>query len=133
MLTYKVYIKPKDGDQFKSEKFKGFILQAQEINGYPIGNFLTDGRGDAKFLNCHDTLQATLINANWKSKSLVGFYWFAPVNFYPGNENVYFTGSIIKDEKTYWINVKSGGNPVTVISSSIIPLICVFIINYLLS
>ena len=132
MLTYKVYIKAKNEDAYKSQRFKGFILQAQDINGRPIGNFMTDGRGKAKYLDCHDAVKATLINADWRSKASAGFYWFAPLDFLPDDEKVYFTGSIIKDEKTYWINVK-GEAAASVKASIISTLFCVvFLIYYAL-
>ncbi|NWS65916.1 FRRS1 reductase, partial [Crotophaga sulcirostris] len=83
--------------------FKEFHLQAQEIEGdVPVGTFnITDS--NTKGLECHNTTNSAVINANSDVKKKVTTKWIAPNDV----KDLRFIATVVQDLEKFWVGIQS--------------------------
>ncbi|NWW77384.1 FRRS1 reductase, partial [Climacteris rufus] len=83
--------------------FKGFNLQAREIDGdVPVGTFkITDP--NTKGLECHNTTNSAVSNANSDVKQKVTTTWIAP----PDVRELQFIATVVQNLENFWVGIQS--------------------------
>ncbi|RLW05881.1 hypothetical protein DV515_00004961 [Chloebia gouldiae] len=83
--------------------FKGFNLQAREIDGdVPVGTFkITDP--NTKGLECHNMTNSAVINANSDVKQKVTTTWIAPQDV----RELQFIATVVQNLENFWVGIQS--------------------------
>ncbi|NXH07571.1 FRRS1 reductase, partial [Loxia leucoptera] len=83
--------------------FKGFNLQAREIDGdVPVGTFkITDP--NTKGLQCHNMTNSAVINANSDVKQKVTTTWIAPHDV----RDLQFIATVVQNLENFWVGIQS--------------------------
>ncbi|NWZ32614.1 FRRS1 reductase, partial [Asarcornis scutulata] len=83
--------------------FKGFNLQAREIEGDgPVGTFkITDP--NTKGLECHNMTNSAVSHANSDVKQKVTTTWIAPHNV----KDLQFIATVVQDLEKFWVGIQS--------------------------
>ncbi|XP_076355010.1 putative ferric-chelate reductase 1 homolog [Tachypleus tridentatus] len=88
----------------EGERFKGFLLQAHlkdDPSHIIEGSFIENDM--SLVINCN-TEKSAVTHKNTKEKRKFTTTWMPPANF---NGEVVFRGTVLKDFKTFWINIDS--------------------------
>ncbi|NWX43570.1 FRRS1 reductase, partial [Steatornis caripensis] len=87
----------------KDVGFKGFNLQAREIEGdVPVGTFkITDP--NTKGLECHNMTNSAVSHANSDVKQKVTTTWIAPHDV----RDLQFIATVVQDPETFWFGIQS--------------------------
>ncbi|NXU70206.1 RELD1 protein, partial [Oreotrochilus melanogaster] len=90
-------------EALKDAGFKGFNLQARELDGdVPVGTFkITDP--NTKGLECHNMTNSALSHANSEVKKRVTTTWIAPRDV----GNVQFIATVVQDLEKFWVGIES--------------------------
>ncbi|NXI53231.1 FRRS1 reductase, partial [Chloroceryle aenea] len=90
-------------EALKDTGFKGFNLQAREIEGdVPIGTFkITDP--NTKGLECHNMTNSAVSHANSDIKQKVTTTWIAP----PDVQELQFIATVVQDLDKFWVGIQS--------------------------
>ncbi|NXG66093.1 FRRS1 reductase, partial [Hemiprocne comata] len=90
-------------EALKDVGFRGFYLQAREIEGdVPIGTFkITDT--NTKGLECHNETNSALSHANSDVKQKVTTTWIAP----HGVGDLHFIATVVQDLEKFWVGIQS--------------------------
>merc|ERR1712226_157268 len=94
-VTLTVQAKPK-------RQFRGFVIQAIDQNGAPIGEFTFDRSQRTKCLECGNSSCATITHKNAGGKVGVVATWTSP-NDYDGQ--VLFRYTVVTSYFEYWVNI----------------------------
>ena len=94
-VTLTVQAKPK-------RQFRGFVIQAVDQNGAPIGEFTFDRSQRTKCLQCGDSSCATITHKNAGGKVGVVATWTSPNDF---NGKVLFRYTVVTSYFEYWVNI----------------------------
>ena len=94
-VTLTVQAKPK-------RQFRGFVIQAIDQNGAPIGEFTFDRSQRTKCLQCGDSSCATITHKNAGGKVGVVATWTSPNDF---NGKVLFRYTVVTSYFEYWVNI----------------------------
>ncbi|XP_076307156.1 putative ferric-chelate reductase 1 homolog isoform X2 [Tachypleus tridentatus] len=89
----------------RGEPFKGFLLEARlKANSSHIidGKFTADK--DSLLINCNSANKNALTHGNVKNKKEFITKWIPPANF---KGKIIFRGTVVKDFKTFWVNIDS--------------------------
>ncbi|XP_054157961.1 putative defense protein 3 [Oppia nitens] len=89
--------------------FRGFAVQAHNANGSsnePIGRFQAEDPDNTHTINCYGHQDNTLTHSNRNDKQSVTAFWFPPENL-PKGTAIKFVGTVVKDVKTFWVNLSS--------------------------
>ncbi|NXU10577.1 FRRS1 reductase, partial [Pardalotus punctatus] len=83
--------------------FKGFNLQAREIDGdVPVGTFkITDP--NTKGLECHNMTNSAVSHANSDVKQKVTTTWIAP----PDVRELQFIATVVQNIENFWVGIQS--------------------------
>ncbi|XP_056212178.1 uncharacterized protein LOC130157058 [Falco biarmicus] len=83
--------------------FKGFNLQAREIDGdVPVGTFkITDP--NTKALECHNMTNSAVSQANSDVKQKVTTTWIAPHDV----KDLQFIATVVQDLEKFWVGIQS--------------------------
>ncbi|XP_065526615.1 putative ferric-chelate reductase 1 [Lathamus discolor] len=83
--------------------FRGFNLQAREIDGdVPVGTFkITDP--NTKGMECHNTTNSAVSHANSDVKQKVTTTWIAP----HGVKDLQFIATVVQDLEKFWVGIQS--------------------------
>ncbi|NXP89000.1 FRRS1 reductase, partial [Passerina amoena] len=84
--------------------FKGFNLQAREIDGdVPVGTFkITDP--NTKGLECHNMTNSAVSNANSDVKQKVTTTWIAPHDV---RGELQFIATVVQNLENFWVGIQS--------------------------
>ncbi|NXN11811.1 FRRS1 reductase, partial [Indicator maculatus] len=87
----------------KDVGFKGFNLQAREVEGdVPVGAFkITDP--NTKGLGCHNMTNSAVSHANSDVKRKVTTTWIAP----PDVKDLQFIATVVQDLEKFWVGIQS--------------------------
>ncbi|NXY84970.1 FRRS1 reductase, partial [Alcedo cyanopectus] len=90
-------------EALKDAGFKGFHLQAREIEGdVPIGTFkITDA--NTKGLECHNVTNSAVTHANSDIKKKITTTWIAPSDV----QELQFIATVVQDLDKFWFGVQS--------------------------
>ncbi|XP_019851674.1 PREDICTED: uncharacterized protein LOC100636115 isoform X10 [Amphimedon queenslandica] len=90
--------------------FRGFIVQARDVNGSVIGMMDTSGsNGQARLADCPDSNNSTVTHVNNYDKSSVSFQWTAPSGF---DDIVELRYSVVIMFASYYVNLNAADFPV---------------------
>ncbi|NXX78280.1 FRRS1 reductase, partial [Urocolius indicus] len=83
--------------------FKGFNLQAREVDGdVPVGTFkITDP--NTKGLECHNATNSAISHANSDVKQKVTTTWVAPKDV----KDLQFIATVVQDLERFWVGIQS--------------------------
>ncbi|XP_061235211.1 uncharacterized protein LOC133226086 [Neopsephotus bourkii] len=83
--------------------FKGFNLQAREIDGdVPVGTFkITDP--NTKGMECHNVTNSAVSHANSDVKQKVTTTWIAPHDV----KDLQFIATVVQDLEKFWVGIQS--------------------------
>ncbi|NWI90282.1 FRRS1 reductase, partial [Pitta sordida] len=83
--------------------FKGFNLQAREIDGdIPVGTFkITDP--NTKGLECHNVTNSALTHSNSDVKQKITTTWIAP----PHVRELQFIATVVQNLENFWVGIQS--------------------------
>ena len=86
-------------------KFKGFLIQARDSRGNPIGEFEPTDRSRAKYLECSSEYpKAVITHKDNGQKSFIKAEWKAPKGF---NGVVTFVATAVEKKTTFWKDIKA--------------------------
>ncbi|KAF1402941.1 Ferric-chelate reductase 1, partial [Eudyptula minor novaehollandiae] len=90
-------------EALKDVGFKGFNLQAREIEGdVPVGTFkITDP--NTKGLECHNVTNSAVSHANSDVKQKVTTTWIAPRDV----RDLQFIATVVQDLEKFWVGIQS--------------------------
>ncbi|KAM6262671.1 uncharacterized protein LJ264_006359 [Porphyrio hochstetteri] len=90
-------------EALKDVGFKGFNLQAREIDGdVPVGTFkITDP--NTKGLECHNMTNSAVSHANSDVKQKVTTTWVAPRDV----KELQFIATVVQDLEKFWVGIQS--------------------------
>ncbi|NXW50484.1 FRRS1 reductase, partial [Nyctiprogne leucopyga] len=90
-------------EALKDDGFKGFNLQAREIEGdVPVGTFkITDP--NTKVLECHNVTNSTVSHANSDVKQKITTTWIAPHDV----RELQFISTVVQDLDKFWVGIQS--------------------------
>ncbi|NXM08142.1 FRRS1 reductase, partial [Tyrannus savana] len=90
-------------EALKGAGFKGFNLQAREIDGdTPVGTFkITDP--NTKGLECHNMTNSAISHANSDVKQKVTTTWIAP----PDVGEIQFIATVVQNLDNFWVGIQS--------------------------
>ncbi|NXH75341.1 FRRS1 reductase, partial [Hydrobates tethys] len=90
-------------EALKDVGFKGFNLQAREIEGdVPVGTFkITDP--NTKGLECHNVTNSAVSHANSDVKQKVTTTWIAPHDV----RDLQFIATVVQDLEKFWVGIQS--------------------------
>ncbi|XP_068808410.1 spidroin-2-like isoform X15 [Struthio camelus] len=90
-------------EALKEASFKGFHLQAREVEGdVPVGTFkITDQ--NTKGLDCHNVTNSAVSHANSDAKQKVTTTWIAPHDI----RDLQFIATVVQDLEKFWVGVQS--------------------------
>ncbi|NWX08957.1 FRRS1 reductase, partial [Caloenas nicobarica] len=90
-------------EALKDVGFRGFNLQAREIEGdVPVGTFkITDP--NTKGLDCHNATNSAVSHANSDEKKKVTTTWIAP----HGVRDLQFIATVVQDLEKFWVGIQS--------------------------
>ncbi|NXD69533.1 FRRS1 reductase, partial [Eolophus roseicapillus] len=90
-------------EALKDVGFKGFNLQAREIDGdVPVGTFkITDP--NTKGMECHNVTNSAVSHANSDVKQKVTATWIAP----HGVKDLQFVATVVQDLEKFWVGIQS--------------------------
>ena len=94
-VTLTVEAKPK-------RQFRGFVIQAVDQNGAPIGDFTFDRSQRTKCLQCGDSSCATITHKNAGGKVKVVATWTSPRDY---DGQVLFRYTVVTSYFEYWVNI----------------------------
>ncbi|NWI11199.1 FRRS1 reductase, partial [Crypturellus soui] len=90
-------------EALKEASFKGFHLQAREVEGdVPVGTFkITDP--NTKGLDCHNMTNSAISHANSDLKKKITTTWIAPHD----TRELQFIATVVQDLEKFWVGVQS--------------------------
>ncbi|NXL55946.1 FRRS1 reductase, partial [Chordeiles acutipennis] len=90
-------------EALKDDGFKGFNLQAREIEGdVPVGTFkITDP--NTKGLDCHNVTNSSVSHANSDVKQKITTTWIAPHDV----RELQFISTVVQDLDKFWVGIQS--------------------------
>ncbi|XP_022240036.1 putative ferric-chelate reductase 1 homolog isoform X2 [Limulus polyphemus] len=101
----------------RGEPFKGFLLEARlKANSSHIVNGRFTADENSLLINCNSSKKNSLTHGNVKDKKEFITKWIPPANF---KGKVIFRGTVLKDFKTFWVNIDT--SPLWVVGPSLQP------------
>ncbi|XP_078147573.1 putative ferric-chelate reductase 1 isoform X2 [Centroberyx gerrardi] len=87
-----------------STPFTGFLLQAREVGGSPLGSFSLTG-GAAQLLTCNQKPNSVVSHTSESAKTSIQVTWRAAAS--EDAKPIQFHASFVQDFRTFWVEVKS--------------------------
>ncbi|KAK9519022.1 hypothetical protein VZT92_021779 [Zoarces viviparus] len=89
----------------KATRFKGFMVQAHETSGLPVGKFILLNPSMTRLLFCNGLADSAVINSNNQKKSLLKVNWTAQ----GADGDINFRATFLESFNTFWEQVEGKG------------------------